>query len=136
MAKEKHPNNDETLIEVTQVVSPEDERVADLMSHTIDVSALAAAVTKQKAADAADTLEDLGDQEAAEVIELMENDAAAEALAEMEPPLAVTIIEDLVEDDQKKYAATLLTTMAPDDAVSIIRGVDDGLIESIFVSFY
>ena len=71
MIEEQLPNEDKPIVEVSEMVSPEDERVADLMAHTIDVSALATAVTKQKAADAADTLEDLDDVEAAEVIELM-----------------------------------------------------------------
>ena len=55
---------EEPIVEITETLSPEDEHVAELMSHTIDVSALASAVTKQKAADAADTLEDLDDDEA------------------------------------------------------------------------
>ena len=126
-------NVDENNVEVTELVSPENERVASMMSHTIDVSALATAVTKQKAADAADTLEDLDDVEATEVIELMEDQSAAEALSEMEVPLAVTIIEDLFDDDRKQYVATLLTIMAPDDATSILRGLDEQFIEPLFV---
>ena len=126
-------NTEDSIVEVTEEVSPEDQRVATLMSHTIDIPALATAVTKQKAADAADTLEDLDDVEAAEVIELMEDQAAADALAEMEVPLAVTIVADLFVDERKQYAATLLTTMAPDDAVSIIRGLEDKYIEPLFV---
>ncbi len=130
----RHQSEDEPTIEVTETVSIEDERVADLMSHTIDIPALAAAITKQKAADAADTLEDLADDEAAELIGLMEDQAAADALAEMEVPLAVTIIEDLSEDDHTNYAATLLALLAPDDAASIIRGLDLKYIEPLFVS--
>ena len=133
MPDERQDNSiEETLVDVGNIVSPEDERVADLMSHTIDISALATAVTKQKAADAADTLEDLDDLEAAEVIELMEDQSAANALSEMETPLAVTIVEDLIEDDRATYSATLLTLMAPDDAVSIIRSIDDEYVEPIY----
>ena len=132
MTKKKSPI-EEPIVEFTEVVTPEDEHVAQLMSHTIDVSALASAVTKQKAADAADTLEDLDDDEAAEVIGLMDDQSASDALAEMEDPLAVTIIEDLLNDDRKQYAATLLTTMAPDDAVSIIRLLDKVTIEQLIV---
>ena len=134
MTEKHHPKEEEPVVEVTKTVSPEDERVADLMSHTIDISALATAVTKQKAADAADTLEDLDDVEAAEVIELMEDQAAADALAEMEVPLAVTIIQDLSEDDRTQYASKLLSLLAPDDAVSIIRGLDKEFVEPLFVS--
>jgi magnesium transporter len=133
MTEELRPE-EETFVEVAESLSPEDERVAELLAHTIDVSALATAVTKQKAADAADTLEDLDDVEAAEVIELMEDRAAADALSEMEVPLAVTIIEDLSEDGRTSYASILLSLLAPDDAVSIIRGLDDEYVEPLFLS--
>jgi magnesium transporter len=134
MTEDRDHREDDPIVEVTETVSPEDERVADLMAHTIDIPALATAVTKQKAADAADTLEDLDDTEAAEVIELMEDQSAADALAEMEVPLAVTIIEDLSDDRRTKYASSLLALLAPDDAVSIIRGLDDEFIEPLFLS--
>ena len=62
VSDDPNKKNDDHIIEVTEMVSPADERVAALMSHTIDVSALATAVTKQKAADAADTLEDLDEE--------------------------------------------------------------------------
>jgi magnesium transporter len=132
MSDERNDNIEETLVDVGTTVSPEDERVADLMSHTIDISALATAVTKQKAADAADTLEDLDGLEAAEVIELMEDQSASDALSEMETPLAVTIIEDLVDDGRSTYAATLFALMAPDDAVSIIRAVGIEYVEPMY----
>ena len=132
MSDERSKNIEETLVDVGNILSPEDERVADLMSHTIDVSALATALAKQKAADAADTLEDLGDQEAAEVIELMEDQSASDALAEMETPLAVTIVEDLVDDDRANYSATLLMLMAPDDAVRVIRAIAKEYVEPIY----
>lgn len=136
MSQENLTDRDDSLVEITEGVSPEDERVADLMLHTIDVSAIATAITKQKAADAADTLEDLDDVEAAEVIELMDDQTAADALAEMETPLAVTIVEDLIDDNLKDYVATLLTIMAPDDAVSVIRLLDDVVAEQIFVCMH
>jgi len=134
MPKKQHPSQEDTLLELTESVSPENERVADLMLHTIDVSALATAVTKQKAADAADTLEDLADTEATEVIELMEDRAAADALAEMESPLAASIVEDLIDEDRTKYVASLLALMAPDDAVSIIRSIRNENIEPLLLS--
>ncbi|MBC8309637.1 MAG: magnesium transporter [Planctomycetes bacterium] len=132
MTKEPIPTEDDKIVEVTETVSPEDQHVANLLAHTIDISALATAVTKQKAADAADTLEDLDDLEAAELIELMEDQSAAEALSEMEVPLAVTIVEDLFDDKRKEYAATLLTIMAPDDAASIIRSLDTEYVGQLF----
>ena len=47
----------ETHIEEVGEASPHDERVAELIEHTIDVPVLAEAVEQQEAADAADTLE-------------------------------------------------------------------------------
>ncbi|MDP7008482.1 MAG: magnesium transporter [Phycisphaerales bacterium] len=132
MCDAQKEHTDGSTVDVGSVLSPEDEHVADLMAHTIDISALATAVTKQKAADAADTLEDLDDLEAAEVIELMEDKAASDALAEMETPLAVSVVEDLVDDERATYAATLLERMAPDDAVRILRSVDDQYIEPTY----
>ena len=46
-------------IEDVGETSPHDERVAELIEHTIDVPVLASAVEQQEAADAADTLETL-----------------------------------------------------------------------------
>ncbi len=116
-------------IDVQQVedlseVTPEDERVAELMSHTIDVPVLAEAVQQQEAADAADTLEDLEDEEAADVLELMEDQAAADALAEMEGPLAAIVLDDLVDEQKADYAAQLLHLMAPDDAADLLQELD------------
>ena len=59
-------------VEDATEASPQDERVAELLEHTIDVPVLAGAVEQQEAADAADTLESLEEQEAAEVLEQME----------------------------------------------------------------
>ncbi len=125
MAGQEQPHTDESVVEFGQSASSADARVADLMAHTIDVPALATAVTRQKAADAADTLEDLDETEAAEILELMEDQAASDALAEMETPLAVMILGDLVEDDRTAYGAHLLEIMAPDDAASILRGMEN-----------
>ena len=105
-------------------LTPEDERVQQMMAHTIDVGALAGAVNLQAAADAADTLEELEEGEATEVLEEMEDLAAAEALAEMQMPLAVSVLQDLVDDDPV-YAGRLLGLMAPDDATDILQGLDE-----------
>jgi magnesium transporter len=104
-------------------LSPEDERVAELMAHTIDIPILAEAVEQQEAADAADTLEDLEEEQAADILELMDEQAAAEALAEMEKPLAAMVIDDLVEEGNTDLAGRLLQLMAPDDAVDVLQAV-------------
>ncbi|MHC4415686.1 MAG: magnesium transporter [Planctomycetota bacterium] len=114
----------ESHIEDVGELSPRDERVAELIEHTIDVPVLASAVQEQEAADAADTLETLAEQEAAEVLEQMDDRSAAEALAEMEAPLAAGLMQDLVEEELS-YAARLLEQMAPDDAADLLQALDD-----------
>ena len=117
-------------IEDVAEVSPHDERVAELIEHTIDVPVLASAVEQQAAADAADTLETLQEAEAAEVLEQMDDRSAAEALAEMQMPLAVGVLQDLVDEDLD-YAARLAGLMAPDDAVDLLQAVGDSYREEI-----
>ena len=111
-------------IEDVAETSPQDERVAELLEHSIDVSVLADAVQQQEAADAADTLETLQQEEAAEVLEQMDDQSAADALAEMQMPLAVGVMEDLVEDDLA-YATRLLELMAPDDAADLLQAMGE-----------
>ena len=100
-----------------------EDRVEELLSHSIDVPVLASVVERQEAADAADTLERLDDEEAADVLEQMDDRPAAEALAEMETPLAIGVLADLVEEDAP-YVGRLLQVMAPDDAARLLRAVD------------
>jgi magnesium transporter len=88
----------------------------------VDVPALASAVSEQAAPDAADTLEALPNEEAAEVLELMEVTAAAAALAEMEKPLAALVLYDLVDEDVA-YAGNLLRHMAPDDGADVLQAI-------------
>ncbi|MHC5022435.1 MAG: magnesium transporter [Planctomycetota bacterium] len=104
--------------------SPTDERVAQLLTHTIDVPVLASAVDQQLAADAADTLETLEEAEAVELLEQMEDERAAGALSEMQKPLAATVLADLVED-KPDYAGRLLELMAPDDATDLLQSLDE-----------
>lgn len=104
--------------------SPHDQRVAELMSHTIDVPVLASAVELQAAADAADTLEDLEEDEAAEVLHEMKDRAAASALSEMEMPLAAGVMEDLIDEDPS-YAGRLIEQMADDDAADLLQALDE-----------
>ena len=121
MAEQRTDDRAETPhIEDVVEASPQDERVAELIEHTIDVPVLAEAVERQEAADAADTLESLPEDEAADVLEQMDDQAAAEALAEMQTPLAVGVVQDLIEEDLG-YAARLLAAMAPDDAADLLQ---------------
>jgi magnesium transporter len=100
---------------------PQDERVAQMLERTIDVSALAPEVSKQDPVDAADTLEQLEREERSEVIDLMEDEAAAYALSEMVPPLAAMALRDLTPADAARY----LALMDPDDAADLLQEADD-----------
>ena len=107
-------------------MSPFDARVAELLTKSIDVEALAEAVERQEAPDAADTLESLEEEDAVDVLEEMDDELAAEALAEMNVPLAVSILDDVIDDDPR-YAAQLLEMMAPDDAADVLQALDEQL---------
>ncbi len=126
-----HPSD--SHIEDVGETSPKDERVAELIEHTIDVPVLASAVEQQEAADAADTLETLAEEEAADVLEQMDVRSAAEALAEMQAPLAVGVVQDLVEEDLA-YAGRLVDAMAPDDAVDLLQEMDESFREEVLAA--
>ena len=102
--------------------SAEDRRVEELMQHSIDVPELADAVEAQEPADAAVTLESLPETEAVEVLAEMDVDAAAEALAYMQTPLAVSMLQDLI-DDEPALAGKFLEEMAPDDATDLLQAL-------------
>lgn len=111
--------------------TPEDARVASLLAVTIDVPVLAEAVGAQEAADAADVLEDLAGEEAAEVVLAMDGQSAAEALAQMQVPLAAGVLEDLVDEGRTDVAARLIRMMASDDAADLLQALPVGERESI-----
>lgn len=116
---------------------PADARVAQLLEHSIDVPRLAAAVEQQEPADAADTLEEIVEEfdegEAGDLLVAMDDRKAADALAEMELPLAVGVIEDLLAEDRSDYAVTLIQLMQPDDAVDLLGELDDERREQVLV---
>jgi magnesium transporter len=114
----------ESGVEMVEPGSPEDDRVAELLTIEAEAPELAEAVEQQEAPDAADTLETLPEEEAAEVIELMDERAAAEAISHMRPPLAVGVIEDLIDEDVA-FAARLFGLMAPDDAADFLQALDE-----------
>lgn len=118
-------------IDRTDELNAQDERVAELMAHTIDVPALATAVQQQAAADAADILEDLDSESAAELLELMDDKSAAAALAEMETPLARIVVEDLLDEDKAESLSLIIGMMAPDDAAELMRILDSSPREQI-----
>lgn len=121
---DEKPSVSDARIEDATEPSLADERVAEMLTHTIDVSVLASAVEQQEAADAADTLETLETDELREILTEMDDQPAAEALAEMAQPLAVDAVESLAKTDTK-YAARLLESMAPDDAADLLQALEE-----------
>jgi magnesium transporter len=116
------PAADGVELEAPGEPSAEDLRVEELMQHSIDVPELADAVEAQEPADAAVTLESLRETEAVEVLAEMDVDAAAEALAYMQTPLAVSMLQDLI-DDEPALAGKFLEEMAPDDATDLLQAL-------------
>jgi len=82
-------------------------------------------------ADLADLLEDLGRPERQLLISLLDPDAAADALEEMEPEE----LEKVLRDAPVERAAELLARMEPDEAVDALRDLPDedrrGILEVI-----
>ena len=112
----------ETLVSDPRVDTPEDLRVDTLIEDDAPIEVIADAVEQQEAPDAAETLETLPQDEASEVLGEMEIDAAADALSHMNVSLAVSVIEDLIEDDPA-YAGRVLGEMAPDDATDLLQAL-------------
>ena len=100
---------------------PVEQRVDELIAHSIDTPVLAGVVEQQAAADAADTLERLDAMDAVGVLGVMNNQAAADALVEMEPHLAAGILQDLVVEGRADELALMVQLLAPDDAVGLLR---------------
>ncbi len=124
---------DESPIEEVGESSPEGERVAQLIEHTIDIPVFAEAVEQLEAADAADTLETLEEEQAAEVLGEMHSEAAAGALAEMRVPLAVPVATDLAKEDPTS-AGRVIAAMAPDDAADLLQALEETAREQILAA--
>lgn len=119
-----------TIIDDPTNPSPEDRRVAAMLEHSIDVAKLTSAIEAQSAADAADSLERLAEAEAADVLEGMELAHAAEALSHMVAPLAVSVLEDIVDEDVQ-FAAHLLARMPADDAVDLLQIASEKIVRTV-----
>ena len=121
-----HDHDDKNLREGSvsdpRIETAEDARVDDLIESDASPEAIADAVEQQDAADAATTLETLPQDEASDVVGEMEVDAAADALSHMSIPLAVSVIEDLIEENPS-FAGRMLSEMAPDDATDLLQAL-------------
>ncbi len=67
-------------------------------------------------ADLADILEDLGRIQRKDLVSILDNETAAQALSEAEPGVQATVVEDM----QVEHAADLLEEMQPDEAADIL----------------
>jgi magnesium transporter len=118
------PDSQVSIIENPGFDYAEDHRVAELIEQDASPEVLAQAIQQQESPDAAVALESLPQEEAADVLEEMEMQAAADAIAEMSTPLAISVIEDLIEEDIG-YAGRLLEAMAPDDATDLLQALPE-----------
>lgn len=109
-----------------------DARVEEMLATEAPPEQFAATVAEQEPADAADSLERLNRDAQAEVVHLMDDEAAADALAHMELPLARTILLDLAP----REAAQLIGLMDPDDAADLLQELDRERRESIIASVH
>ena len=121
-----HDHDDKNLSEGSvsdpRIETAEDALVDDLIESDASPELIADAVEQQDAADAATTLEALPQDEASDVVGEMEVDAAADALSHMSIPLAVSVIEDLIEENPS-FAGRMLSEMAPDDATDLLQAL-------------
>jgi len=115
-------NLNEGIVSDPRVETAEDALVDDLIESDASPELIADAVEQQDAADAATTLEALPQDEASDVVGEMEVDAAADALSHMSIPLAVSVIEDLIEENPS-FAGRMLSEMAPDDATDLLQAL-------------
>lgn len=104
-----------------------DEQVAAMIASDAAPEELAPAIEEQAPQDAADALEQLEPTESAEVLQLLDTDTAADALANMELPLAATVLLDL----DPAESATLIGEMQADDAVDLLQILPRDLRENI-----
>ena len=123
---EGHDPEESVLRPPVQSTGPAEQRVEELIAHSIDAPVLAGVVELQAAADAADILERLDEVDAVGVLKVMNDRAAAHALVEMEPHLATSILQDLVADGRADALASMVQLIAPDDAVGLLRPLSDG----------
>lgn len=116
---EKLNNENGESVVVHETDKDLDSHVEELLERDAEVAELLPHVDQQDPADAADTLERLEADESLELLDAMDDDRAAEALAQVIPELAATMLRDLPEE----YAAVLLSRMPPDDAADLTQAL-------------
>ena len=101
--------------------------IDQLVDGGASMQEIARGIEAQEPADAADSLENLEPDHSARVLGEMDDQSAADALAYMQAPLAVTVLRDATPD----YAARLLGLMEPDDAADLLQALPDEVMDAI-----
>ena len=99
---------------------------------TPDLSAIKLSVSQGKLAalhpyDIAQIVSELGTQERSAIFQTLDDEKAAETLAEMETEMQASIIEGMSKD----RAADILEIMASDDAADVLNELDDAKAEEL-----
>jgi len=114
--------SDAVILREAETPPETDPKVAALVESDASPEQVASVVDTLEAADAADTLEAMDRGDSARILDAMEGERAAEALAEMERPLAASIV---VHDLSTEEAAGLLCLMDPDDAADLVQALPE-----------
>ncbi|MBL1218734.1 MAG: magnesium transporter [Planctomycetes bacterium] len=122
---------DGSQLEDVTTDSPDEERVAEMLEHSLDIDVFAPAVETLEAPDAADALEELDPDDAADVVYQMDDAVSARDIAEMQRPIAVMVLVDLSEDYGPQEPARYLGLMDPDVAVDILQACPEDFREEI-----
>lgn len=130
-ALDPEAGGDRSQLEDVASDSPDEERVAQMLSHSLDIDVFVPAVQTLEAPDAADALEELATDEAADVVFKMDDQVSARDIAEMQRPIAVMVLEDLAEDYGPQEPARYLGLMDPDVAVDILQECPEDFRERI-----
>ncbi len=122
------------LLEDVTAESPLDQTVARILSASelVNVDVLAPAVQALEPADAADALEEIEMDAAANVVVRMPEDEAAADIAAMETPWAVEVLRQVMTDYGAEIASRYLDRMEADDAVDILQAMTEEERERIF----
>jgi magnesium transporter len=104
----------------TGVDTEAEQRLATLYDANASTAELVREAEAAEAPEAADFLETLERDDSVRLVHSMADEAAAEALAHMELPLAATILCDLPAPESASY----LALMDPDDAVDLLQELE------------
>ncbi len=117
------PGTARPMLEDVTADSTHDQEIARLLSEpeAVSLEILAPALTALEPADAADALEEIDSDAAADVVVRLPEDDAAADIAAMETHWAVEILRQVMIDYGAEAVARYLVRMEADDAVDILQ---------------